>query len=208
MTAAEIAGRLPGVRRSGRGWLACCPVHEADGKRHTPSFGIVERNGRVLVRCYAGCAQDAVIDALRACGLWPEREQPQWTLEERARWAAERHELKRQLPPARLWRGAAVSLAEETLDMLKAALFDPTMEFPEAGEIYRIEHLLSRLRSLEGGALVDEYSWWAARYPLTTAALVREGRERERTDVRAVCLYFGIPDSLAAGCLRKLGGVA
>jgi len=70
MTAAEIAGGLPGMRRNGRGWLAYCPVHEADGKRHDPSFGIVERDGRPLVHCYAGCSQERVIAALKDRGLW------------------------------------------------------------------------------------------------------------------------------------------
>lgn len=28
-------------------------------------------NGTVLVKCHAGCAQEAVIDALRNRGLWP-----------------------------------------------------------------------------------------------------------------------------------------
>jgi hypothetical protein len=190
MTAAEIAGGLPGARRNGPGWLSYCPVHEADGKRHTPSFGIVERNGRVLVRCYAGCAQDAVIDALRARGLWPEREQPQWTPEERARWAAERREMEQQLPAVRLWRRAAVSLAEDTLDMLKAALFDPTMEFSEAGEIYRMERLLARLRQLDGAELVTEYNWWTTHYPRTTAALIRIMRARERAERRALLAFI------------------
>ena len=43
--------------------------------------------------------------------------------EARARWAAERRELDRDLPDARLWRRAAISLAEELLDE-RAAVFE------------------------------------------------------------------------------------
>ncbi|MGE5569091.1 MAG: hypothetical protein ACM3S5_08655 [Rhodospirillales bacterium] len=45
-------------------------------------MSIRERDGRVLVHCFAGCGQRAVIDALRSRGLWPERERrehpPEW----------------------------------------------------------------------------------------------------------------------------------
>ena len=66
MTAAEIAEALGG-HRSGSGWDALCPAHDD----HTPSLSLVDRAGRVLVRCHAGCTQVAVIEALRARGLWP-----------------------------------------------------------------------------------------------------------------------------------------
>ena len=46
-----------------------CPVHN-DG---SPSLSVAtEDGGKVLVRCQAGCAQEAVIAALRERGLWPE----------------------------------------------------------------------------------------------------------------------------------------
>jgi hypothetical protein len=66
MTAADIARALGG-RRSGRGWIARCPVH--DDSR--PSLSINEGDdGKVLVRCHAGCPQEAVISALKERGLW------------------------------------------------------------------------------------------------------------------------------------------
>jgi hypothetical protein len=52
--------------------MACCPAHEDSN----PSLSIKEVDGKVLVRCHAGCSQVAVIDALKARGLWeaaPER---------------------------------------------------------------------------------------------------------------------------------------
>jgi putative DNA primase/helicase len=69
-TAEEIATALPKCRKSGSGYVACCPAHQDDN----PSLSITERDGKPLVRCHAGCPQDAVISALRALNLWPERE--------------------------------------------------------------------------------------------------------------------------------------
>lgn len=61
--ARALGGRKAGVDF----WTARCPAHE-DG---TPSFGIRQgKDGRVLVRCYAGCAQGDVIAVLKQRGLW------------------------------------------------------------------------------------------------------------------------------------------
>ena len=69
ITAESIARGLDKARRRGAGWTACCPAHDDSN----PSLSITDAvGGRVLVRCHAGCSQDAVIDALRARGLWPE----------------------------------------------------------------------------------------------------------------------------------------
>jgi hypothetical protein len=64
--AALRCGR-PGCPCTRPGGLVHCPAHD-DG---TPSLSVVGRDGRVLVRCHAGCSQAAVIDALRSRGLWP-----------------------------------------------------------------------------------------------------------------------------------------
>jgi hypothetical protein len=76
-----------GARRSGRGWTARCPAH-AD---RTPSLSISEGvDGKVLVKCHAGCEQDAVIDALRRLGLWDDSrpttpQRPRKPVDDRAR---------------------------------------------------------------------------------------------------------------------------
>ena len=66
-SAAEIAKGL-GARRSGpHQWQGRCPSH----KDRTPSLSITDGDdGRPLVHCHAGCEQSAVIEALRAKGLW------------------------------------------------------------------------------------------------------------------------------------------
>lgn len=69
MTAAEIAAAL-GARPSGSGrWMARCPAHPD----RRPSMSIAQRGDSILIHCFAGCPQEAVIDALKARGLWPER---------------------------------------------------------------------------------------------------------------------------------------
>lgn len=77
-----------------------CPAHP-DRK---PSFRATEREGRILVRCYAGCAQEVVIAELQRRGLWHETVSPVRPVSEEERARREvlmraRHELER------VWRG-------------------------------------------------------------------------------------------------------
>jgi hypothetical protein len=66
MTARDLAAAL-GARRNGSGWMARCPAHDD----RNPSLSIGEADdGKVLVRCHAGCSQEQVIAALRSRGLW------------------------------------------------------------------------------------------------------------------------------------------
>ncbi len=62
MTPVEsILGLLDGVRRCGNGWVARCPAHDD----RTPSLSVGEgEDGRVLVKCHAGCENDAIVAAL------------------------------------------------------------------------------------------------------------------------------------------------
>jgi P4 family phage/plasmid primase-like protien len=61
-TVENVVSRLQ-AKRSGAGWVAKCPAHE-DRK---PSLSIREgRDGRVLLKCFAGCGLD---DVLGAAGL-------------------------------------------------------------------------------------------------------------------------------------------
>jgi len=58
----SILSQLEGVKRSGSGWVALCPCHED----RTPSLSITEtEDGKVLYKCFAGCTQEALSEALR-----------------------------------------------------------------------------------------------------------------------------------------------
>ena len=70
INAAFIANALQKSKQNSSGWMACCPAHDD----HNPSLSISEsEDGKVLVKCFAGCTQSNVIDALKAKGLWPEQ---------------------------------------------------------------------------------------------------------------------------------------
>ena len=91
-TADEVARRIIEAL-DGRGDMARCPCHED----RTPSLHVTVRDGKVLVRDFGGCTQAAVIDELRARGLWPdhpkdEKPGPLWSWD----WAAPDGKVRRQ----------------------------------------------------------------------------------------------------------------
>ncbi len=56
-----LLGRLEGVRPAGpRSWVARCPAHED----RDPSLSVTLRDGRLLIHCFAGCAPEAVLEAV------------------------------------------------------------------------------------------------------------------------------------------------
>jgi len=59
-----ITSKLEKLRPHGHGrWMACCPAHEDK----SPSLAITElRDGRILIKCFAGCE---ILDVLSAIGL-------------------------------------------------------------------------------------------------------------------------------------------
>jgi hypothetical protein len=105
MRAADIVKAL-----GGRNGLARCPFHDD----RSPSLSVSDgNNGRILVKCHAGCGQREVIDALRRLDLWPEDagEPPFLTeaeRERRCRQEAERENqrLRRDAFIERTWRQA------------------------------------------------------------------------------------------------------
>lgn len=67
-----LLGRLEGVRKCGRGHIAKCPAH----KDRSASLSVCEgSDGRVLVKCFAGCDVLAIVHAigLEVADLFPER---------------------------------------------------------------------------------------------------------------------------------------
>jgi hypothetical protein len=110
---------------------------------------------------------------------------------DRARWAAERREFERDLPEARYWRRAAVTLSEELLAVLKASFIDPTAEDrPSSSELQDLTFMLASLERMGDAALVAEYRTWAEREPQLTAGMVHAARLRERAEVRALLRYL------------------
>ena len=64
---AAVLARALGGHKAGNTWIACCPAHDD----RTPSLSIRDAgDGKVLVRCHAGCGQEQVISILRSRGLW------------------------------------------------------------------------------------------------------------------------------------------
>ena len=159
MTAESIARELGG-RRSGRGWVCMCPAH----KDKTPSLSITESDGTLLVHCFTGCSQDAVISALRDRGLWPEQRQ-KWTPQQHREHAIARDVASK----AHFWAIAAAALAEETLEELSWC-------HPERAEMTRI------VRICRAGSqqLVEEFRAWSHAHPEFTEAMVRTGMASER----------------------------
>ena len=67
MNLETILSGLDKVKRVGTNrYMACCVAH--DDKN--PSLSLTERDGKILVYCFAGCSQESVIASLRAQGLW------------------------------------------------------------------------------------------------------------------------------------------
>jgi hypothetical protein len=67
MTRAQQLAQALSGRKAGSGYVARCPAHDD----RNPSLSICDSNdGKVLVRCHAGCGQGQVIASLRTRGLW------------------------------------------------------------------------------------------------------------------------------------------
>ena len=174
MTAASIARELGG-RRSGAGFMARCPAH--DDKN--PSLSITERDGRLLVYCFSGCPQDAVVEALKGRGLWPEREKRAFSPVERRAWREQQARDVADLSAARWWRVAAEAIADEALDWLLGT-------HPERAGLAR---LVGALRGGDG-VLLAQYRSWRQSWPELTAAMVHAGGASLRRRERGLATYI------------------
>ena len=56
----DLTPRLKGVRRGGRGIAAKCPAHD-DSRQ---SLSVCEGDGRILLKCFAGCHTETIVKAL------------------------------------------------------------------------------------------------------------------------------------------------
>jgi hypothetical protein len=149
-----------------------CPAHDD----RTASLRVAEVGGKILVRCFAGCSQAAVIDALRHRGLWPALHE--FTIQQKRDWLKDRKDVERWLPDAEAWRYAAVACLEDSLDREKGHLLndgDPTKDLP-IGNIYHMEEMLSLWKRLENRDLVIEYLVQQAENPTQTQGCVVAGK--------------------------------
>lgn len=175
MVAETIAAALHG-RKVGVGWIARCPAH--DDRR--PSLSIKDGDdGRVLVRCHAGCDQTRVIETLAVLGLWPNRCSP-WAERLRrprpmpARDLASHDDTPRVHAALRLWREA--ELAASTLVETYLRSRGITLPVPLALRFHpRLKH--------------PSDSWWPA-----MVALVTRGADGQASAIHRTFLF---PDGTA-----------
>lgn len=117
MTAVELVAALGG-RWHGSYGTARCVAHEDVN----PSLSISDgEDGRTLLKCHAGCSQEAVQDALRARGLWggdTYRHDPQPAPARRARRCDD--DVKRTEAALLIWQSGAPAIGSPVEAYLRA----------------------------------------------------------------------------------------
>jgi len=141
---ASIARTLGGAREGSSGWMACCPAHDDN----TPSLSLKVQNGKLLVRCHAGCTQDSVVNELQKRGLWPSP-----PLSGSARISA--------MPGCRLEQYAATKALSVTFLGDELGLRDTTCGGKPAVEIPYLDHLgaVAAIRYRIAVAGPDRFRW-------------------------------------------------
>lgn len=72
-TLQDVLSRVRDPKPAGEGkWLAFCPCHNDGAKQGRRSLSITEKNGKILLYCFAGCSYKDIVEAL---GLKPEPHQ-------------------------------------------------------------------------------------------------------------------------------------
>ena len=100
--AEDIARALKGSRSS-KGWICRCPAHDD----HHPSLGLAEtRDAKILIKCWSGCSQGEVLDALRRRGLWDGKAREMSQAGTPRALVAEREKLLKPSDPMKSWRNA------------------------------------------------------------------------------------------------------
>lgn len=142
MTEAQrIALALKG-RWYGRHGVAHCPAHDD----RDPSLSIHDADGKVLVRCHAGCDQHALIAALRERGLWQATGRASgiaFTHRRRIAYKPDTEAIKRSAAALAIWRAShptevttvAIYLRSRGLDVpaLSALRFHAGLKHPSGG---------------------------------------------------------------------------
>lgn len=137
MTPTErLLERLDRVRKSGKGWTARCPAHPDKSSSLSVAEG---RDGRVLVRCFAGCEAAAVVTAagLELRDLFPERVEDA---------SPERRTELRELHRQSGWAAALGVLAREAAIVELAAHHVVTGAALPADDLARLRIALERIQ--------------------------------------------------------------
>jgi hypothetical protein len=147
MSAAEIVQACHG--RSNRAQCPVCAEQGRDfGRNH---LSVAQRDGKVLVKCFAGCEQSAVIEALRRLGVWPQLLRAEWTPEQRRRWARRHTEAESLAERVHSWhRGLVLTLEAEALEAGIADDWD------------RLEPAAQRLNLLNTASTEELLAWHRA----------------------------------------------
>ena len=164
ISAATIIRGLGGDPATG---MCRCPAH--DDK--TPSLSVTERNGKVLVKCFAECSQDAVIAALRARGLWSGR-----SISRRAPTTEEAADEPSSWPPRPRPAGRVIDLPSETEEKARALLdaAERSAEQPVAYLDWRGLAISSKaLRLIDMPTSLKITGW---RFPAMVAPVEKGGR--------------------------------
>jgi hypothetical protein len=128
MSAADIVKAL-----GSRNGLARCPAHDD----RTPSLSISDGgDGKILVKCHAGCGQGAVIDALRRLNLWPGEAREAASMTEAERERRRQQEVEREC-------------AERRRDAFIEALWRRTWEEAKPAPDSPIERWIAEVRGID-----------------------------------------------------------
>ena len=111
MDAKHIAEALGG-RKSGNGYMCCCPAH--DDKN--PSLWVADGDrAKVVVKCFSGCEFVEVARALEAKGLWPKDDNKEEWKKKKAQERYEQAKLRIAIAMAAIRSGGKLSEEDRTL---------------------------------------------------------------------------------------------
>ncbi len=162
-----IAAALGGAwHLTGRGVMVRCPAHDD----RTPSLHLTEAiRGRLLVRCFGGCEQSAVIDALRARGLWPGRDEVRPPPRPPAPARAGPDAAWRLKPARRIWCAAqpAVGTLAETYLRSRGITLPPPASLRFVGALphrsgWRLSAMVAAVQGVDGQLVGVHRTWLAA----------------------------------------------
>ena len=135
-SAEAIINALGGSATTG---MCKCPAHDD----HKPSLHVTARNGKVLVKCHAGCSQEAVIGALKSQGLWPTRDMTERPVS--ARQDDDDKERREKIERRRKARGEIWDEAKQADDDVRAYFKGRGIEAVPANALYLTRHQAKKL---------------------------------------------------------------